>query len=188
MRFTIALLLGALILFIWNAVSWMALPFHSQSLTNIPESSINIEDMRNQLVEDGVYHYPGMPTSMSTEAMSEIEKKLSAGPRITMMVYKSGPTTLWDPMMFLKSFIWNVCIVLLLLLIFKNHPFKSRMDVVLKCVMVGGIVALISDVGLLNWYMFPLDYTLVNIMDRLVSMGLLGLFLSYFTFKNYNHV
>lgn len=138
--------------------------------------------------EDGVYHFPGMPTSMNEEAMGEIEEKLSEGPRITMMVYKSGPTSFWDPMMFLKSFIWNVLIVLFLLLIFKNHTFKNRMDVVLKCVLIGCLIAVVSDIGLYNWYMFPLDYTLVNIMDRIVSMGLLGLFLSYFTFKNYNHV
>ncbi|GEM_PF-4753532 len=34
------LTIGTLILFVWNAVSWMVLPFHSNSLKNIPESVV----------------------------------------------------------------------------------------------------------------------------------------------------
>jgi len=36
-----------IILFLWNAVSWMILPFHSNVLHNIPEHSFNVDSLEN---------------------------------------------------------------------------------------------------------------------------------------------
>ncbi|WP_347924322.1 hypothetical protein [Pontimicrobium sp. SW4] len=36
----VSVILGTLLLFLWNVISWMALPFHTKTLKTIPESVI----------------------------------------------------------------------------------------------------------------------------------------------------
>lgn len=84
----ISIVIGALILLIWNALSWMVLPFHSNTLNNIPETSFDSKLLQNSLPKNGVYHYPGLPENDSSESMQAMEAKFKEGPRITLMVFK----------------------------------------------------------------------------------------------------
>ncbi|MEM6725756.1 MAG: hypothetical protein AAF598_17075, partial [Bacteroidota bacterium] len=79
-RHLISIVLGTIVLFVWNAISWMALPFHNKALTNIPETALQLETMKTQMPESGVYHYPGVPANFSEEAMAEVEQQLANGP------------------------------------------------------------------------------------------------------------
>ena len=97
----ISAIIGTLTLFIWNAISWMVLPFHSNTLKNIPEQALNTDLLKQNLQQDGVYHYPGLPENNSPEEWEMIKEKVKRGPRITLMVYKSGETSLFSPQSFL---------------------------------------------------------------------------------------
>lgn len=50
----VSLVAGTLILFVWNALSWMVLPFHSNTLNSIPDIAINTELLKEHLTKDGV--------------------------------------------------------------------------------------------------------------------------------------
>ena len=182
-RTVITVILGTLILFIWNAVSWMALPFHAQSMQNIPESAINTNVLKESMPEDGVYHYPGLPENESEAAHKAVEEKLTAGPRITMMVYKSGSTSFFDPMNFIWNFIFNLITVILLMGIVKRLGNHSTRNILWTTIATGLVISFMSDLPTMNWFMFPLDYTLANILDYMVMMTLLGLLFANYTYK-----
>ena len=182
-RTVITVVLGTLILFIWNAVSWMVLPFHAQSMQTIPETAINTNTLKEQLTEDGVYHYPGLPENESEAAYQEIEEKLTAGPRITMMVYKSGSTSFFDPMNFVWNLIFNLITVILLMGIVKRLGNHSTRNILWTTIATGLIIGFMSDLPTMNWFMFPLEYTMANILDYLVMMTLLGLLFAKYTYK-----
>ncbi|MEM6726328.1 MAG: hypothetical protein AAF598_19960, partial [Bacteroidota bacterium] len=57
----------------------------------------------------------------------------------------------------------------------------------ITCLLAGVLAVLLSDVSQMNWFMFPLGYTLVNAMDKMIAFGLLGLLFSMYTFKKPNH-
>ena len=86
-RKIVCLIAGTLILFVWNAISWLVLPFHSNTLNSIPDNVINTVLFKELLIKDGVYHYPGFPKEATPIALSEMEKIIETGPRITLMVY-----------------------------------------------------------------------------------------------------
>jgi len=182
-RTLITAIVGSLILLIWNALSWMVLPFHEQSISSIPESAINSNLLQEQVPEDGVYHFPGMPEENTEEALKEVEDKLAKGPRITLMVYKAGGTPFMDPINFLWDFIFGAIVVILILGIINRFADKSMNNILRTTIGIGLVVGFMTDLPLMNWFMFPLDYTLANVLDYIVSMGLLGLFMASYTFK-----
>jgi len=182
-RKLISVFLGGLMLFMWNAISWMALPFHGDSLQNIPDSAINSKVLQEQLPADGVYHFPGMPGGVNNKSLSEIEEQLASGPRITLMVYKSGSSELFNPNTFLINLIFNLISVAILIMLLNRLAEKSFKNILTSLLMIGLLIGLMSDLPQMNWYMFPLSYTLVNVFDHIIALGLLSLLFSYYTFK-----
>ncbi len=175
----ISAVLGALILFIWNAISWMALPFHGQSLKSIPEGAIDMELLRSTLEEDGIYHYPGLDAE-------DMAAKLATGPRIPFMVYKQGPTSAFDPMSFLGNLLLNLLSATVIILVLSKVTKGSKSDIIMACLLMGVLVGVTSDLPQMNWYMHPFSYAATNIMDHIIGFGLLGLFLANYTFKPSN--
>ncbi|MEO1438440.1 MAG: hypothetical protein AAFV80_23070 [Bacteroidota bacterium] len=186
-RHVLSIVFGTILLFVWNAVSWMALPFHNNSLTNIPEAVIQVDSMRSLMPESGVYHYPGMPTDFSGPAMERVEAQLAKGPRITLMVYKNEPTSLFDPKTFGISLIINAMTVFFTYLLLVKMAIQAPKGIMTACLLIGLVAVLLSDISQMNWFMFPLGYTLVNALDKLIAFGLLGLLFSMYTFKKPNH-
>ncbi len=185
-RFILSAMVGTLILFAWNMVSWLVLPFHSNSLRNIPDSALDVMVLKEHLKEDGVYHYPGLPEDSSSESWAVMEEKVKTGPRITLMVYKSGETSLFSPISFLVGLVFNSLSVLLLMFILSNMSNRGRWRVVTVSIAVGLFVSFIKDFPQMVWYLFPLPYTLVEVADTLVATLLLGLFLGHFLFNEKN--
>ena len=181
-RVIFTILLGGAIFFAWNAFSWMALPFHSNSLRSLPEGAIQMDSMQSLLPTDGVYHFPGVPET--AEDRATIEQQLNRGPRITLMVYKSGPTSFWNPMTFVWSLLLNLLTVGLTLLIIARINPKTFKSILGSCLLIGIVIGVMADFGQMNWYLVPLDYTLANVIDRVVPFGLLGVLLGTYTFKS----
>lgn len=182
LRIIVTILLGGTICFAWNAISWTALPFHSNSLQSIPDDAIQTDSLRSLLPKDGVYHYPGLPKT--TEELAVVEQRLKSGPRITLMVYKSGPTSLWNPVTFVWSLLLNFVTVGLTLLIASLISRKTFKSVLGCCLLMGIVISVVADFGQMNWHLFPFDYTLANVMDRIIPFGLLGVLLGSYTFKS----
>lgn len=186
-RSLITLLAGTLIFFLWNSFSWLVLPFHGNTLQPIPEQVIQTGDVQQQLTEDGVYHYPGYPPNNTPEAMAQLEEKLKNGPRITLMVYKRGETGFFDPGSFALFLFCNFLAVVLIYYITRGLADRSLTNLLMMTLSIGLVVGLMSDWSQMNWYLFPLDYTLTNVFDHVISAGLFGLFLGTYTYKNDKH-
>jgi len=182
-RKILTIFLGTLIIFIWNAISWTLLPFHSNSLNNIPNSAFDSKTFQEKLPSDGVYHYPGLPDGNEIKDYKEIENRLEEGPRITLMVVKKGSSQLFNPKTFGVNFIFYLLTVIAAFLIVSFIENKSFKRVFFITLLIGLIVALVSDLPQMNWYMFPFEYTLTNVFDHLVAFSLLGTLFGLYTFK-----
>ena len=182
-RKLISVILGGLILFTWNAVSWMALPFHANSLKSIPDAALDTQELQSYMPEDGVYHYPGLAGEANNKSLAEIEDQLKKGPRISLMVYKTGATKLFDPNTFLLNLFFNLLSVGILLLIIDRLAEKSFRNIFTSLLLIGLLIGLMSDFPQMNWYMFPVSYTLINVFDHIMALGFLALLFSFYTFK-----
>ena len=179
----VTIIVGTIILFAWGILSWVILPFHANALNNIPEGAIDTKQLQDLLPHDGVYHYPGLPDNNKPEKWKELERKLSNGPRITLMVYKKGSTEYFDTKSFLLNLLYNFLTVVLLLVITSKVTRKSISNILLISLLIGLLIGFAVDMPEMNWYLFPMGYTLVTIFDHIFSMLLLGLFFGLYTFK-----
>ena len=75
-RLIVTIIVSAFILFIWNSISWMILPFHSNLLLNIPEQAVDVEALKNNMPSDGVYHFPALPVDDSPLSWKELENQV----------------------------------------------------------------------------------------------------------------
>ena len=57
----LAALVAALVVSVVLTISWMALPFHTDSMSNIPADALDTAKMKEEMPEGGFYHFPGMP-------------------------------------------------------------------------------------------------------------------------------
>lgn len=183
-KFVLSVLTATLILFVWNAVTWMVLPFHSNTHNNIPEQAIDFGVLKKELHKDGIYHYPGLPSDNSTDSWQKLEEKLKSGPRITLMVYKSGQTDLFSIKQFLLNICFNFITSLLTLTLLTKLALKNRASFIYITLSIGLIVCFAKTLPLMTWYLFPLDYVLTELLDTIISFILIGTFFGLYTFKN----
>lgn len=182
-KILISLLVGSILLFGWNAISWMVLPFHTQSLKNIPAGIIDAKALQKAMPESGVYHFPGFPEDMEEGTMKKINARLQSEPRITMMNYVNRPTSLFDPLTFAFSFLLNFLTVLFTYWLLSNLKSPTFQTTLISCLAIGIISSILSDISLMNWFMFPLGYTLTMVFDKMIAFTLLGILFGTYTFK-----
>lgn len=90
-RMIIAAVVGGLIVMVWGAVSWMALPFHNMSLNTLPGGVVEVEALLTGIPEQGVYHYPGFPhhedgSPVTVEEMETAFERMRRGPVVSLMI------------------------------------------------------------------------------------------------------
>lgn len=181
-KYITSVLISTIILFLWNAMSWMVLPFRTDNLINIPDNAFQQDSLKKHITIDGVYHYPGIPDN-SAESINTINEKLNSGPRITMMVYKSGPTELFSPIILLYSFVFNLLTAFLSIYILTKLTAKNKLSIIVTSVIIGLIICVAEILPTATWYLFPLDYIIIEIFDTILAFALTGIFFSLYTFK-----
>lgn len=142
-----------------------------------------MDEFRNALPESGVYHYPGMPHDQSEASIDKVNEDLKKG-RITMLVYKKEPTSLFEPSAFAGGLLLNFLTAVLTFLVVSRLQDKSFQSVLMTCLFIGLMVVLVKDFSLMNWFMVPLDFTLAYVFDIVIAFGLLGLLFGAYTFKD----
>ncbi len=79
-------LLAAIAVFIWTALSWMALGWHNVDMKSFPDKSL-AQQMQVSLTEPGIYIYPGYSDSGQELTMEQWSELRKAGPIVHFMVY-----------------------------------------------------------------------------------------------------
>ena len=63
-------LLAAIAVFIWTAISWMALGWHNVDMKSISDTAL-AKQMQTSMTEPGIYIYPGYEASGQELSMDE---------------------------------------------------------------------------------------------------------------------
>ena len=94
-RVIAAAALGAMILFVWGMISWMLLPWHTETLGQLPDEDRVVAALRDTGTASGVYWIPGSEapgpdlTDEQNTAWEEAwMEKHRAGP-LAMLVYNA---------------------------------------------------------------------------------------------------
>jgi hypothetical protein len=174
-------LLGGLVLFAWLALSWAVLPFHRNALHELPRNvydSSTGEDVagptaavvtmqESGVVSHGVY-YSGEPHEGST------------GPEIPLMVWlPHGYPSMGGVMT--KGLLFSLIAALFvafIVLTARLPEFRSR---VLLCTCIGAVVALAEPMTNGNFFFYPAEWVIPDVIDQLIGWTLAGIVIAAFT-------
>jgi hypothetical protein len=189
-KIIIASVVGAVILFVWSALSWMVMPAHLHTFKYTPAQDSILNVLKNSGLSTGAYMIPSVDNSNVTAFDSEFQKKCQEMHK--SMVGKPAATLFYisslrdmDPMQFIKGFLYNLiavfCACMLLSLAYQsNASFFMRWWMVM---LIAVIYVMQGPMSMHNWMWEPWHYTRGFIYDAFIGWGLTGLWLAKYLRK-----
>lgn len=169
---------GGIVLFLWGFVSHMLLPLGEMGVQNAPNEEALAVALKIAVSEPGLYALPGMDRtkSQSQEAMQAHMEKVAKGPFGFMVVHPAGRDISLGKRLPIEFGTNVVCALLAAILVTQLRPgFIVRV----ACVTLVGLLAgLMTAVPFWNWYGFPTDFTLAQIVLHTAGWFLAGIALA----------
>jgi hypothetical protein len=166
-----AAVVAALIVFFWQGLSWMALPFHTAQFQNVENEAAVAEIMRQGMKTEGLYFIPSLhqPENVAAE-------KYKAGP-VAAIYYKPTGGDMMDPALFLKGFFIDLFLAAFILCLYHHslpslHTFAARAMHIAALGLLTGAFAYLQE---WNWMLAPFGYAVLQILDGTIAWGLAGL-------------
>jgi len=166
-----------LVSFIWHMVTGLG----EVGVQSLPGDGAIQTAMRASIHEPGLYFFPPMANQKGlskAEAAAEQEKYLASweqGPT-GILVYSPGGVPLQFGKLLLNQFIFGLVAALLIAWILAiaagATTFGSRALIVLLIAVASGVIWALPY---WNWYNFPMNFTIVNMANWIVSWGIAGL-------------
>lgn len=180
MRYIIAALLGAIVVFLWGFVAHMLLPIGEMGMRKPANEDVVLQAVASGLPQQGIYLLPHIdPEKMGDKATVDAwEAKagqnrfafVAVGPTIAHPTDMSGNLT--------KQFIGSYlgALIVALVLAATNWSFGAR---VLGSFGFGVFGWLTNIVPLWNWYRFPDDFNVGNLIEQGVGWLLAGVVIAW---------
>lgn len=186
-KFTIASIVGTLIIFIWSFASWEVLPIHVHSFDYTKKQDSIMKMLDAILPASAAYMIPDVDNrqvesvnSDYMKAMAQCQKDMVGKP--SAIIFFTKQTAAMSAMTIVKGILIDLfavmsAITILLLAIDKLPSFFMRFWVVL---LIGFIVALNSYMLDWNWMNFPWHFIKRQLVDVFVEWALVGLWLAWY--------
>ena len=170
--------IGAIIVFAWQALSWMVLPTHKDFGKYTPQQENILNAITSGINEDGHYMLPTVPKDASMEEMEKVGKAQDGKP-MAMIVYNSkyeyGMT-----MPMIRGFLVNLFLVFTLIYIITRGGVPTFTRTVAASVAAGLFAWLWGPYMSNVWYQAPFSMISGQLVDSLVAWGLCGLWLGWY--------
>lgn len=173
-------ILGGIAVFIWGAISWMALPWHMTTLHKFKDEAAVVQVLKANAPKSGVYllpnvhqHEPGTPPEQRKAAEEEGKKRLQEGP-LAFTVFRAGGMEGMGAAL-IGSLVLNILSAVLITWLLLKSAIAGYANRVIFVVVVALIAALMVHLSYWNWWSFTTDYTLVSVADLLIGWALAGL-------------
>ena len=174
-RPVVGILMGTAVLFAWGAVSWMVLPWHNKTIKKLPEEQLITDTLKTVVTSPGFYSFPGHPGPESQIDEGAWREKYRRGPIGVVIFSPTGK----EPMTstnFLAEIAGDFVIALIsmILLSLSRDRVQNILPRAVFVMSLGLVAGMATHMTYWNWFNFPLDVTVVNILDLMVGFLLLG--------------
>lgn len=173
-KLIIGSLVGGLILFVWQFLSWAALDLHG-NMTQYSSKQDTVMQFLSTQLEPGYYFMPMAPKDASREDQEAMMKEMEGKPWAQIYYHESMNTSM--TMNMVRGFLVDVVIALLLCWLLMQIPNRTMKDTVMACLAVGLVSYLAGVYGSAIWFETP---TMPDLVDAIASFGLLGAWLGFY--------
>jgi len=174
-RRLLAAIAGGIVVFVWSAVSHMALGLGSAGIRTIPNEERMAQAIRGVVTEPGLYFFPGLDPSrkMTPEEERAWTERYRRGPSGLLVVQPGGREPM-EPTQFVVELLADILAagVAAFVLAGLGGPLLARAGTV-------GLLGVFEwadlSVSYWNWYKFPTVYTGAALVEQVVGWTLAGL-------------
>ncbi len=179
-RVWLAGLAGGVAMFLWGALSHMALPLGEAGMSRMPKEQPVLSAMSEHLPSSGLYFFPAPPVSTSAADREAWAQRVRQGP-VGLLIYHADGQEAMSPKQLLIEMGSNIaaCLIVAFLLQWLGGLLASVGRKVLFCALIGLIPGVDVDISYWNWYGFPLVYTLAAILDHFAGWICAGLVMAW---------
>ena len=171
----IATLVTALILFVWQFLSWSMLNIHGSQMAYTPQQDEILEFLENSEIQEGSYFLPTVPKGASAEDMQALQENAVGKPWARIQYNNSFNASMG--MNLLRGFVINVIAAYLLIWIFLKIPRITMGNIISMCIAIGLIGYL--TISYLNSVWFE-GNSLPDLIDAIVPWSLVGVWLGWY--------
>lgn len=175
----IGALVGGLLIFIWQFISWGPGSLHRSAQEYTPKQDSILAYLSSQFSEDGAYFMPTYPQGTTSEEMQKIMDASKGKPWAQVYYHKELKIDMLMNM--IRGFLVNIVLAWLFIWLIGKLSSPSFGKIFSSALAVGVIVFLNTSYTMHIWYhSFDLY---AHLADALVSWALVGIWLGWWLTK-----
>lgn len=176
-KWIVGSLVGAIIVFLWQAASWMFLGIHNDEAKYHPAQDSIVGYLSSTIKEDGCYMLPTSPPGSSMDAQDSMMKQMKGKPWASIVYHKSYDTNMTSSMIW--GFLVDLVLVLLLISILVRGGLPSFTGIFTGCIAVGLFSFLWEPYMGHVWFQLPWSMIKGHLIDAIAAWALCGLWLAW---------
>jgi hypothetical protein len=172
--------------FIWLSVVHLATPLAQVGVRAIPNEAEVVGAIKANIAHDGFYIFPGAASAAGgtqeekKAAIAAAMEKMKTAPTGIMIVFPNGKAPI-TPTQMIIELLNDIAQGLLLAWLLSRSTMSSVRDKVMFALAVGLAATFVTNISYLNWYGFPLDYTLANMFGEAGGYVVMGVSIAVMT-------
>jgi len=174
----IGAIVGGLLIFIWQTLSWTVLDLHRPSQDYTAKQDTILQFLGTQLEKEGGYLLPTVPKGSSFEEANKLGEQSQNKPWATIQYHRSLNSSMNEMYMnMVRGLVATVFMVWLLCWILSKWNKASFVNIFLACIFTGLIVFINEPYSQFIWY--KIFDVRAHLIDALASWGLCGIWLGW---------
>lgn len=177
-KMIVGALVGGLLVFIWQFLSWAMLNLHGSEQKYTPNQDSILLYLGTQLQDEGSYFLPTFAPGATQEEKQKAMESSTGKPWAQISYHKSMSASMGMNMV--RGFLVDVFAVMLLIWLLSKIPDLSFMTSVISCIVIGVIGYLTTEYTNSIWFE---NNSIPDLIDTVVSWALCGAWLGYWLRK-----
>jgi len=176
-KWLIGSFVGAILVFLWQFLSWTILQFHGGEAKYTPAQTEIMNSLTASLKEDGMYMLPTAAPGTSMEDHQKMMNDMEGKPWATVTYRSAYKNDMVMPM--IRGFLVDWFLVFTLIYILTRGGTPTRIRVLAGSVAVGLFTFLAGPYTMHNWFQTPTEAYTGHLLDAFVTWGLAGIWLGW---------
>jgi hypothetical protein len=176
-KWIIGSVIGAIIVFAWQFLSWAVLEIHIGEAKYTPEQDSIVSFLSTQLKEDGMYMLPTVPPGSGMDAGQKLGEQMDGKPWAVVTYRSAYSNAMTMPMV--RGFLVDIFLVFSLIYILTRGGTPSGMRIFAGSVAAGLFTFLFGPYTQHIWFQTPTAAYTGHLIDAIVAWGLTGLWLGW---------
>ncbi|HEX7847093.1 MAG TPA: hypothetical protein VF476_14930 [Chitinophagaceae bacterium] len=176
-KWLIGSLVGAILVFLWQFLSWSLLGIHNDAMKYSASQDSIISYLSATLKEDGSYRLPSAPPGTSESDKQEVMQASIGKPWAAVIYHKELKVDM--TMNMIRGFLVDLVLVILLIYVLTRAGTPLAVKVFAGSIAVGLFTLLWGPYTAHIWFQIPMEIVKGDLIDAIAAWGLCGIWLGW---------